>query len=460
MARHTRHPFRPYKPLTMDAKDFERGLSLTDVLTFIEKHESRNYRRYKYLEGLYAGFYDIYREPENEAWKPDNRLVVTFAREITDTFCGYAYGLGIGETSEDEKLNDAIQVFRADNEIKDHELELAKYFCECGHAFEYFYQDEQARTKVVAVRPTEMFIVYDKAIKRRALFAVRYGHIEEDDGGDIIKGEILTRDYIKTFEDTNVLEVRDNPYGLIPCVEYIMNEERIGIYEGVAALIESYNHTISEKANDVDAFAEAYLAVLGAELDEDGLYHIRDNRIINLYGTDNAKDIVVQFLQKPTADDTQEHLLDRLEKQIYQKSMVVNLADDTFRSTESGVAMAYKMEQMANLAVFTNGKMRKSIMKRYKIFCSLATNSATPEGWKTVQVDFTPNTPHNITEEIQAARDVEGIVSKETQLKLLHFVEDPKAEQERMEQEQRALFTDSQALREVFGVTTNAGTEG
>ena len=91
-------------------------------------------------------------------------------------------------------------------------------------------------------------------------------------------------------------------------------------------------------------------------------------------------------------------------------------------------------------------------MKRYKIFCSLATNSATPEGWKTVQVVFIPNTPHNLTEEIQAARDVEGIVSKETQLKLLHFVEDPKAEQEKMEQEQRALLADSQALREVFGV--------
>ena len=114
------------------------------------------------------------------------------------------------------------------------------------------------------------------------------------------------------------------------------------------------------------------------------------------------------------------------------------------------------MEQMANLAVFTNGKMRKSIMKRYKIFCSLATNSASPDAWKTVHVDFTPNTPHNITEEIQAARDVEGIVSKETQLKILHFVEDPKAEIEKMEQEQRALLADSQALREVFGM--NNGT--
>ena len=42
MARHTRHPFRPYKPLTMDAREFEKGLSLSDVLTFIDKHETRN----------------------------------------------------------------------------------------------------------------------------------------------------------------------------------------------------------------------------------------------------------------------------------------------------------------------------------------------------------------------------------------------------------------------------------
>ena len=100
----------------------------------------------------------------------------------------------------------------------------------------------------------------------------------------------------------------------------------------------------------MDAFAEAYLAVLGAELDEDGIYKIRDNRIINLYGTDDAKDILVQFLQKPTADGTQENLLDRLEQLIYRTSMVSDISDETFGSATSGTALAFKLLPMSNLA--------------------------------------------------------------------------------------------------------------
>lgn len=59
--------------------------------------------------------------------------------------------------------------------------------------------------------------------------------------------------------------------------------------------VEAYNHTIGEKANNVDAFAEAYLAVLSAELDEQGVYRIRDSRIINLYGTDDAKNVLMSW---------------------------------------------------------------------------------------------------------------------------------------------------------------------
>ena len=53
---------------------------------------------------------------------------------------------------------------------------------------------------------------------------------------------------------------------------------------------------MGEKANDVQAFADAYLAILGAPVDDEGITRIRDDRVINFFGTDDAKDILVQFL--------------------------------------------------------------------------------------------------------------------------------------------------------------------
>ena len=354
---------------------------------------------------------------------------------MTETFCGYGYGIPIRVTHPDESINDAIQEFGGINEITDHESEMVKLCCIYGHAWEYLYQDEETNTKLTAFSPKEIFTVYDDTLKNKALFSVRYGYHELEGKDWSPYGEVMTSEEIIRFDHGQFTEHLPNPYGYIPVVEWKLNEECIGLYEEVAGLIEAYNHTIGEKANDVDAFAEAYLAVLGAELDEDGLYKIRDDRVINLYGTDNAKDVLVQFLQKPTADGTQENLLDRLENLIYQTSMVANISDETFGNATSGTALAYKLQAMSNLALTFDRKIEKSLRKRYKIFSSLSTNVPNSEMWRDIEVQMTRNIPKNIKEETEIASQLEGVVSKETQLSVLSIVPDPTEEIDKMEAE-------------------------
>lgn len=427
-----RRPYKLPEPLQCSA---DKPITLTLAEEYIRQHEER-FPRYIYLENLYKGFHDVYKQPEKPDWKPDNRLAVNFPRYITDTFLGFGYGVPIKKSHPDDTIAQAINDFERENEITDHEYELARKCCIYGHAFEYLYQDEEAKTKMTICTPMELFVVYDDTVKNRALFAVRYGyHSTETEQPGQRYGEILTREEIIPFEGSTAGEPMNNPYGRLPCVEWMLNEDRMGLYEGVSGLVEAYNHTLGEKANDVDAFAEAYLAVLGAELDEDGIYKIRDNRVINLYGTDDAKDILVQFLQKPTADGTQENLLNRLETLIYQTSMVANISDESFGSAASGVALAYKLQAMSNLALTFDRKIEKSLRKRYKLFCSLSTNVPDRDAWRDVDIRTTRNLPKNVAEEAQTAAQLEGIVSKETQLSVLSIVPDVKKELERMEQE-------------------------
>lgn len=431
-----RRPYKLPEPLQCGA---DKPITLTLAEEYIRQHEER-FPRYIYLENLYKGFHDVYKQPEKPEekpdWKPDNRLAVNFPRYITDTFLGFGYGVPIKKSHPDDTIAQAINDFERENEITDHEYELARKCCIYGHAFEYLYQDEEAKTKMTICTPMELFVVYDDTVKNRALFAVRYGyHSTKTDQSGQRYGEILTREEIIPFEGSTAGEPMENPYGRLPCVEWMLNEDRMGLYEGVSGLVEAYNHTLGEKANDVDAFAEAYLAVLGAELDEDGIYKIRDNRVINLYGTDDAKDILVQFLQKPTADGTQENLLNRLETLIYQTSMVANISDESFGSAASGVALAYKLQAMSNLALTFDRKIEKSLRKRYKLFCSLPTNVPDRDAWRDVDIRTTRNLPKNVAEEAQTAAQLEGIVSKETQLSVLSIVPDVKKELERMEQE-------------------------
>ena len=148
--------------------------------------------------------------------------------------------------------------------------------------------------------------------------------------------------------------------------------------------------------------------------------------------------MIVQFLTKPTADATQENLLTRLERLIYQTSMVANLSDETFGSAASGVALAYKLQAMSNLALTFDRKIEKSLRKRYKLFCSLSTNVANPDAWRDMEFKMARNLPRNIQEETAVAAQAEGLVSKRTQLELLSYVPDPAVELERMEKEEAA----------------------
>ena len=142
-------------------------------------------------------------------------------------------------------------------------------------------------------------------------------------------------------------------------------------------------------------------------------------------------------LQKPTADGTQENLLDRLETRIYQTSMVANISDESYGNATSRVALAYKLQAMSNLALGFDRKIEKSLRKRYKIFCSLSTNVLAKDAWKDIKIQTTRNIPNNRMEEAQMASQLSGIVSHKTQLSVLSIVDDPDTELQRIEEEDK-----------------------
>ena len=448
---------RPYKlPEPLYCEPGEE-ITMDLVNKYIRLHEER-LPRYRYLENLYKGFHNIFLLPEKENWKPDNRLAVNFPKYITDRFMGFGYGIPIKKHHPDENTNNVIQDFDRRNGMIDHEFEMIKNVCKFGHAFEYFYQDEEANTRVARNKPIEAFVVYENTLRKKARFAVRYGY---DETGAVKYGEVLDCDVIRQFKGDIFIEGEEapNPFGKIPIVEWVMNEERMSLFESIAGLTEVFNKTIGEKANDVDAFAEAYLAVLGAELDEDGVHRIRDNRIINIYGTDNAKDILVQFLTKPTADDTQENLLDRVENLIHKISMVTDINSESFGNA-TGEAFAYKLQATKDLIENFNRKVKKSIRKRYKLFCCIPANIANKDAWQDIEIKFTLNMPKNVASEADTAQKLDGVVSKETQLSVLSIVEDVEEEIKKLDKEKEEAAKKAEEISNgILGFGNNTGAD-
>jgi SPP1 family phage portal protein len=199
------------------------------------------------------------------------------------------------------------------------------------------------------------------------------------------------------------------------------------------SLINAYNKALSEKGNDVDYFADAYMKILVAMLDEDTIKHIRENRIINFKGT-NADKLIVEFMEKPNGDETQEHFLDRLERLIYEITGIPNISDDNF-GTSSGIAIKYKMTPMSNIGLVKARKFKAGFNERYKLIFSNPINSMGADDWVGIDYTFTQNFPANLVEEANIAQTLADVVSKETQLKVLSIVPDVKAEAKRIEEE-------------------------
>lgn len=384
---------------------------------------------------LYIGEHDILNQPAKQ-FGPDNRLVVNLPHYIVDTFNGYFLGIPPKITLDEDQENQALQQWNDTNSLQDKLNEVSKLTDIYGRAMLFAYQNEDSETKIAVVAPTEGFIVYDDRIARQPIAFIRYAKSLKDAG---YNGTIYYADKTIAFTDTKVGDEGVNQFGLVPAVEFFENEERQGTFDNVKSLVQSLDKVLSQKANQIEYFDNAYLKMLGLNLDQDGDgkpdIDIRDNHLI--YSSDaESANAQIDFISKPDADGMQENMINRLVDMVYQVSMVANLNDKEFSGNSSGVALKYKLLPMQNMAANKERKFTQSLRQLYRVLFSVKTIVNDVEAWQRLSFQFTRNMPANLLDEAQTAQELMGVTSHETAMKPLSVVDDPKQEMEKIREEQ------------------------
>ena len=419
------------------ARDTE--MTLTLLSEFLTKHAHEVKNRYEPLYNAYTSDHKILHDPAKPKYKPDNRVVVNFPKYIVDTMNGFFVGNPIKIIAEDEVVANYVEYLDRYNDQDDNNAELAKICSIYGKGNEMYYTDEESELCITYLDPKEAFMIYDESIIERPLFFVRRYVDREGFEYGSISDETSVRNFKVTGGLTWLDEWQPHYFPGVPATEYVENGERQGIFEPVMSMVNAYNKAISEKANDVDYFADAYLKVLGTVVDNEDVKFIRDNRIVNFEG-DGSDKIIAEFMEKPNSDTTQENLLERLERLIFQISMVANISDENF-GTASGIAMKYKLQSMSNLEKTKERKFAAGMNRRYQLLFGHPASKVPADAWIQLQYKFTPNIPANLQEEAQIASQLEGITSHETQLKVISAVEDVKGELDKIEEENKEAMT-------------------
>ncbi|MFG6336327.1 MAG: phage portal protein [Lachnospiraceae bacterium] len=395
--------------------------------------------------------------------KPNNKLAHGFCRYITNMATSYFAGKPIRyiftPKDEDEKgeaelyKKTVLDVFKA-NYIDSLNFEVAKEGSKKGIGFYLLFSNEDADIRIKKMDAETFIPVYSTSLDEFLEAAVHIWSEYDIDG-------LLVAEYADVYDKEQIYHYKrvsgEIVYGEYTMPEYHMmgdipvivvwnNEEQMGDYEPVITLNDAYDNGQSDTANDMDYFTDAYLCIAGASsIMEDALAgeeaegadmaarNLRKNRILFLDEHGQAA-----WLTKNVNDTASENYKDRLYKDIFFLSQVPALTDESFSGNLSGIAIKYKMTGLEELAIMKENRMRTAQTKMLRIITHFL-NTKMNKHWDpdVVEQKYDRNFVDNISDIITDVRNIDGVVSRETQLDMLPLsvVADTAVELERQKKE-------------------------
>ena len=428
------------------------------ILDLIKKH-SKEKRRLSKLQKYYNNENTkiATRKYKNKN-KPKNRLSHPYAQYITDTAVGYLLGKPIAYATEDKNLLETMtDIFRYNDEA-DNNTTLAKMASIYGYAYEIMYLDKNAKPRFKAIDPSELIVCYDNTLEENIVLAIRYydevvrnNDLEEtvtrlevytkpteNDKGEIIANGKIIRGTIR-LESITLEDEEDYYFNDIPVNVYINNDELFGDFEKVLSLIDAYDQSQSDTANDFELFTNCMLVINGELIDDEQAENLNDVNLIQFLNSDSD----AKYLIKDIQDTALENYKNRLNEDIHRFSFVPNMSDENFSNNASGIAMKFKLMGLENLIGVKEAKFKKGLMRRIELLCAYAKMKNNSDySYLAIEPIFTRNTPNNELELSQIMQNLTGILSEETIIGMSPRVSDIQAEIERKEKEANKLYED------------------
>lgn len=425
------------------------------VLTGLLKEHEKEVARYKKLEDYYNGNQDILIRKREDV---NNRLVINHAEYITDFATAYFMGNPIKYTFPDEETKDSddrlIKALKIAN-IDQVDTELSRDISKFGVGYELIYQDRNGNTRSVNSSPLNTFVVVDDSVEENKLLGVQYYPSYDDNGKEKYKAVNVYTNTGKVFRyklKNTILEYdseESHAFKDVPIIEYWNKSNVKGDYESVIPIIDAYNKLQSDRINDKEQFVDALLAIYGMLTGDDSDEKLETARELKRVGIiELGKDNKAEFITKTFQEADVEILKQSLVNDIHKISKVPNLTDENFAGNSSGVAMKYKLLGLEQLAQTKEGYYRIGVKERLRLYKDILNIQNIDIDVDEVEISFTRSLPVNEIEISQLITNLENKVSNQTLISQLPFVEDVKAEIERLEEQKKNSVI---SLQNTFG---------
>ena len=387
----------------------------------------------KHKFDYYNGKQKILNKTYSDPSKPCNRVVTNYCRSIVSNFAGF--NLGIPATYQ---VDDNVQYFLRYNDYIQKDTELLTQGLVFGVAYELLYIDSDGETRFENISPLYGFDIYSSDLSDDDMSA--FVRIYTEDNVDITQSNtymvvVYTKDKITTYKTVGefgslefVSEV-PHSFGQVPVVAFNLNPEREGIFEQIIPLQDSYNEVLSAQLDELGMLVDSFLVLKGVSAEKEDIQDMKTNRVLLMDADSSA-----EFLVKNVNNSQIIEILTEIKKRIIEISTCPNFSDENFATT-SGIALQYRLTGFRNTSLAFMAQFEKALRRRIELF-----------GWieqikgdkvTDFKITFTNNLPTNTLEISQIVNQLRGLVSDETLLSQIPFVDDAEEELKKAQAEKQ-----------------------
>ena len=394
------------------------------------------------MEDYYSGKHNILNKKDRSNKKKDTKLINNYPEYIATIATAYFLGKPISYALQDDKLKkdfEKLSEYLATEEEQQENFEHSQNCSIFGKSYELWYKNVDNTIGNVVVDPRDCFILRDNTVKKEIIAAVRWDKTKNKEDKWVYTLEVYDSTSVTTYEflsDTDKKEVptvtgetKLHGFKQVPIIEFLNNKRAFGDFKKVVSLIDGYDEAASTSIDDMTDFTDALLVLTNVGgTDKETLKKIKEDKLMLIDDDGDAK-----WLIKQVNDSYAQNNKNRLNQDIHKFSMIPDMQDKEFSGNSSGVALGYKLLALEQLAAQKEMHFKKAINQRLQLmidFYNLKIKSTD------IQKVFTRNVPKNLVEAADTAQKLQGIVSHETILSTLPFIEDAKGELEKIKAEE------------------------
>jgi SPP1 family phage portal protein len=414
-------------------------ISVADNPEFIQRvvadYQVAETPRIEKLNRYYSGKHDILNRTMEDRTKPNNKIAHPFGTYITNTVNGYFMGTPVSYTSDDETLMATVQDVLQRNDESHINAQHSKQASVAGWSAELVYMNENNDIRFAQLDTKDLVLIYDDSIDPEIIGAVRFYASKDYVSGQVANhAELYTKEqvvyYVEGKDGFYEADRKPHYFKDVPVVVYRNNAELIGDWERLIPLFDAYDKAVSDHSNMLEYFSDCYLVLTGLTAEPEDITAMKENRVMLL--GENGK---AEFLVKSADVQTLETYKVRLERDIHKFAQVADMQAEGFTSDLSGIAIRYKLMALEQLAVTKERHFKKALQKRIKLITNIMNLQGQSFNYTDIALHFERNLPVNLAEKITSVKDLFGIVSEQTLLSQLPFVENVQAEMERKKAE-------------------------